>query len=430
MLTPEQLATRLREARERAGLTQEEVARSLGLPRSAIALMETGKRKVSGLELARLAYLYGRSPAEFLAPEFAIDGVSVLLRALPEADDDEGTRDAIRKGIAIAREIANLEHLLEVERATAAFPRYPAVPLRGRWEAVDQGKRLAHQERQRLELGSAPLDNLGDLMENQGITVLELELPNHLSGFTVHLNESVVCGVNVTHVAERQRFSLAHEYCHVLVDHDRPGIISRQDEKDELSEVRANAFAAAFLMPEDGIRDYLSRLNKGLPSRPREAVVPLEGDVQFVEGRLGPEATKIGLWHVCLLAGYFRVSRLAMIWQLFNLKLITERERSRLLAADQDGSGRTLSRMLGIDAEVQCEGAAEAGEGQVVRPTRLRLARRRLLHLALEAVQHEVISRRKFQELVRLGDFDPDELGATLERIEAPTEPSGSESEG
>ena len=274
------------EARERAGLTQEEVARSLGL---RARLSRSWRREAQSIRAgtARLAY-YMALACGISRPEFAIDGISVLLRALPETDDDEGTRDAIRKGIAIAREIANLEHLLEVERATAAFPRYPAMLLRGRWEAVDQGKRLAHQERQRLELGSAPLDNLGDLMENQGITVLELELPNHLSGFTVRLNESVVCGVNVTHVAERQRFSLAHEYCHVLVDHDRPGIISRQEEKDELSEVRANAFAAAFLMPEDGIRDYLSRLNKGLPSRPREAVVPLEGDVSSWRDVSGP----------------------------------------------------------------------------------------------------------------------------------------------
>ncbi|MEW6229085.1 MAG: hypothetical protein AB1700_13510 [Bacillota bacterium] len=86
--------------------------------------------------------------------------------------------------------------------------------------------------------------------------------------------------------------------------------------------------------------------------------------------------------------------------------------------------------MLGIDAEVQWEGAAHTDEGKSVPPVKLRLARRRLLHLALEALQHEVISRRKFQELVRLGDFDPDELGATLERIESPTGPSGSESEG
>lgn len=435
MLTADDLAARLRESRERAGLTQEEVARHLGLPRSAVALMEAGKRKVSGLELVRLAYLYGLSPDDFFAPEFAVDGVSVLLRALPETVDQEGTREAIRNGIALAREIANLERLLGVERATAIFPQFPAAPIRGRWEAVEQGKRLAHQERQRLELGSAPVDDLGDIMENQGITVLEMELPDYLSGFTVRLNGNVVCGVNISHVTARQRFSLAHEYCHALADRDRPGIISRQDEKDELREVRANAFAAAFLMPEDGIRDYLSRLNKGLPSRPREAVVHPEGDVQFVEGRLGPETSKIGLWHVCLLAGHFRVSRLAMIWQLFNLRLVTERERDNLLTAEQDGSARMLSCALGIDGEPQIDGevrgedAVCVGTGRSSVPAKLRLARRRLLHLALEALREEAISRRKFEEVLRLVGLDPDELEPTLEKIGALTENSIPESE-
>lgn len=418
-VSTEELARRLKEARERAGLTQEEVARHLDLPRSAVALLETGKRKVSGLELARLAYLYGRSPADFLAPDFTADGVAVLLRALPETTDQEETREALRKGIALAREIANLEDLLEAERAAVAFPQYPATPLRRRWEAVEQGKRLAHQERHRLELGSAPLEDLGDLMENQGVVVLELELPANLSGFTLRLNRSVVCGTNITHAAERRRFSLAHEYCHVLADYDRPGIVSRREEEDELREVRANAFAADFLMPEDGIRNYLFRLNKGLPSRPREAVLPPAEEVLFVEGRLPPNASEIGIWHVCLLAGYFRVSRVALVWRLYNLRLVTERVRDYLLAAEQDGSGRTVTRLLGIEATAQENDLAPNQEGLRVDSGWFRLACRRLLHLALEALLREEISHRKFQELIHLGGFDQDDVELLIEKTRA-----------
>lgn len=416
IVSPDNLAKRLREARERAGLTQEEVARRLNIPRSAVALLEAGKRKVSGLELANLAYLYGRSPADFFAPDFAADGVTVLLRALPETTNHDETQEAIRKGIALAREIANLEELLGVERAAAAFPQYPATSLRRRWEAVAHGKRLAHQERKRLELGSAPLEDLGDLMENQGIVVLELELPDNLSGFTVRLNGSIVCGTNIAHSSERRRFSLAHEYCHVLIDHDRPGIVSRQEDEDELREVRANAFAADFLMPEDGIRDYLFRLNKGLPSRPREAILPASGDVLFAEGRLPPDASEMGVWHVCLLAGYFRVSRLAMIWRLFNLRLITERTRDELLAAEDDGSGRRVARLLGIETALREDDETSTQEEQRDGAGRFRLARRRLLHLALEALLREVISPRKFRELMRLGGFDEAEVESLLEK--------------
>lgn len=63
-----QLAERLREAREGAGLSQEEVAQKLGLPRPAISQIENGHRRVEALELARLAKLYAR-PLAFFADE-------------------------------------------------------------------------------------------------------------------------------------------------------------------------------------------------------------------------------------------------------------------------------------------------------------------------------------------------------------------------
>ncbi len=409
-LTAEELGQRLREARERAGLTQEEVARQLGIPRTAVALFEAGRRKVSGLELARLAFLYGRSPTDFFAPDFTADGVSVLLRALPAAETDEDTREAIRRSVALAREVLHLEDLLEVERVATACPRYRPSLLRERWEAVEQGNLLAHGERQRLELGSAPVADLGEIMESQGVVVLEVDLPDGLSGFSVRLEggQGVACGVNLGHSPERRRFSLAHEYCHVLIDHDLPGIVSRREEGDELREVRANAFAAAFLMPEDGIRDYLGRLRKGLPSRPREAVLSSAGEVRLVEGRLPPHATEIGVWHVCLLSTHFGVSREAMIWRLYNLRLISEAQKDSFTAAERDGSARTLARLLAA------EGVEHIGE---TRDESLRLARRRLLHLALEALHREVISRRRFLELVVLAGVPEEEAKALVERV-------------
>ena len=52
------LSARLKEAREYRGYSQEEVAEHLGLPRSAVSLMESGSRRVGALELRRLANLY------------------------------------------------------------------------------------------------------------------------------------------------------------------------------------------------------------------------------------------------------------------------------------------------------------------------------------------------------------------------------------
>ena len=55
------LAARLREAREYVGLSQEEVAQILKVPRSAISLIEKGERKVDAIELKQLAQAYQRS---------------------------------------------------------------------------------------------------------------------------------------------------------------------------------------------------------------------------------------------------------------------------------------------------------------------------------------------------------------------------------
>ena len=56
--THDTFGARLKEAREYRGFSQEEVARHLGLPRSAISLIESGSRRVGALELRRLAKLY------------------------------------------------------------------------------------------------------------------------------------------------------------------------------------------------------------------------------------------------------------------------------------------------------------------------------------------------------------------------------------
>jgi len=59
------LSERLKEAREYVGLKQEDVAKKLGIPRSALSNIEAGTRKVDAIELARLAKLYQRPVAWF-----------------------------------------------------------------------------------------------------------------------------------------------------------------------------------------------------------------------------------------------------------------------------------------------------------------------------------------------------------------------------
>jgi transcriptional regulator with XRE-family HTH domain len=59
----------LREAREYLGLSQEQVADHLGIPRPSVSTIEAGKRRISFLELKRLADLYRRPLSYFSGDE-------------------------------------------------------------------------------------------------------------------------------------------------------------------------------------------------------------------------------------------------------------------------------------------------------------------------------------------------------------------------
>lgn len=63
------LGERLRIAREYVGLKQDDVARHLSIPRSALSHIEAGQRKVDALELARMAKLYQRTVDWFTGEE-------------------------------------------------------------------------------------------------------------------------------------------------------------------------------------------------------------------------------------------------------------------------------------------------------------------------------------------------------------------------
>jgi len=395
--TSQQLAQRLREARDAAGLTQEEVARQLELARSSVAQLELGHRAVSGLELDRLARLYGRDIREFLAAELPPEeSVIALFRAEPAIAERAEVLEALRDCIVLSRELANLESLLGLDRSRPVVPAYSPGPLRSRGQAIEQGARVAAEERRRLGLGERPLGDVEELLEDQGIRTAVIDLPEEVSGLALMergLSLSVI--VNRRHHHLRRRFSLVHEHAHLLLDRDRRGMISLASERDELSEVRANAFAAGFLMPEEGVRGFLAHLGKGRARRERfevfdeEAVVP-------AEIREEPRAQAIQLYDVVLLAHHFQVSRSAMLHRLYNLRLLTAAERDRLFRDEENDKGREIERLLRLHA---------------IDHTAARNAfRSRFLGLALEAYRREAISRAKLRELVSLVGLSEDHL--------------------
>lgn len=57
---------KLRKAREKTGLTQQEVAEKLDKPQSYISKIERGERRIDVVELAELARMYKKRASYFL----------------------------------------------------------------------------------------------------------------------------------------------------------------------------------------------------------------------------------------------------------------------------------------------------------------------------------------------------------------------------
>lgn len=84
------VGARLRDARQATGLTQAEVAEALGMSRPTLAAVEKGTRKITGLELRRLARLYQRDIAWLLGEEdHDVTAGSALHRATANLSDGD-----------------------------------------------------------------------------------------------------------------------------------------------------------------------------------------------------------------------------------------------------------------------------------------------------------------------------------------------------
>src|SRR5262249_2044688 len=268
-ITQQELGHRIRRAREACRMTQEDAAMHLGVSRPTFVQIEAGNRSVSGLELDKLAYLFGREIREFVADEFQEqDALAALFRAQGDVAGGPAVLGKLRECMAMGRELTNLERLVGIDRDLVAVAAYPMPSPGSRWEAIQHGQRLAEEERRRLGLGAAPLPALGELFESQGVRTGLIDLPEDISGLTLSDREvGLFVVANRVHHHLPPPFSLAHEYAHVVVDRARFAMISRASERDDLLEVRANAFAASFLLPDDAVHQFIASLGKGRPSR-------------------------------------------------------------------------------------------------------------------------------------------------------------------
>lgn len=407
-ITQQELGRRLRIAREASSLTQDLVGEQIDLSRSAVAQIELGNRAVSSLELDRFARLYGRDIRDFLAPEFAEDNsLLALFRANQDLTDKEGAADALRHCLSLGRDLTGLERLVGLDRDFTSLVRYAYAMPRTRYDAIRQGIAVAEQERRRLGLGEAPIEDITDLLEHQGIRTALIDLPDDVSGLTLVDREAgpLVVANRAEHVL-RRTFSYAHEFAHVLLDSDSRGVISRASDRAGLIEVRANAFAANFLMPEAGVRQFLAAIGKSGGARLLAETPTIQDDAMAIEGRGERAGLAIGLHDIVLLAHKFGVSRTVALYRLRNLQILSERELQAFLEQERGGRGRELAQLLDLP---EPDHAFERNR-----------FRYRFLNLAVEAFTRDAISRSKVEELFSavLGRPRADIAFDALDRLE------------
>ena len=396
------LGRRIRDAREACAMTQDDVARHLKLSRSTLAQIELGNRIVKGLELSHLAYLFGRDVRHFLEDDTPKNtgGLVALFRLHPEIANQQDIAEALRASIALGRELTGLDQILGIHRDLGAAAIYPLPQPKTKWDAVQQGERVAEEERRRLGLGMGPLPDLAELLETQGINTAQSPLPADISGLTL-IGKDIGFFViaNREHPLLRRRFSWAHEYCHILVDRDQQGMVSRAQDRDELREVRANSFAATFLIPDESLKRFVHNLGKGRPSRIDTQV--FDEDVSIpIRARSAPKSQDIQFYDVVQIAHYFRVSRASAIYRLRSLGFINKAELSKFLAQSKQGYSRKLSRVMERPEPYRASTQNEVSH--------------RFIGLAFEAYRREEITHSRLVELAAMIHLQADEVDQTL----------------
>jgi Zn-dependent peptidase ImmA (M78 family) len=138
-----------------------------------------------------------------------------------------------------------VEEILGLPSAEWDKPREAPYPVREPVEADQAAQYL----REHWNLGIDPIPDLVELLEERGIKVLAVDSQEHIDGLAAQVRRSRGKPVRVIVIrsgvhGERQRFSLAHELGHMVMN---------VSGGERFREKAAHRFAGAFLMPAEAL---------------------------------------------------------------------------------------------------------------------------------------------------------------------------------
>ena len=191
---------------------------------------------------------------------------------------------------------------------------------------ANTGAKRAREAREELGcVAGGPAWDLIEVVEKRGgADVVVLSLPEGVAGAYIPTVARPLVFVNGAQAVSRQRFTVAHEFGHHRLGHgsvvDDQAAISGY--RHDANEVMANAFAAEFLLPRQGLTGW-ARAN--------------------VEG-------PVTLEHVVRLGCEYGVSAQAARYALETARVLTDPRRCEQLDAEiEEGLHRELFRQLGLE---------------------------------------------------------------------------------
>lgn len=365
-LKSQRLGEIIQESRKKLGKRQEDIAALLGVSRPTFIAIEKGERALKPSELAILQTELNFDLGNALRDKPYVEPFQIRFRAMlaksqikkGSESDIVAIEQAIEEFNQLVTDYIELEYILQ----TPLTKNYPE-PYAIKHLPIDiAAEQVANRERSRLDLGIAPITDMRSLLEDSiGIRVFFIDMPSEYSGM-FHYSEVIggCIAINRKHPYERQQFSLAHEYAHMIAHRNDEQISVSVTANSNYNEERfANSFAEFFLMPRDGV---LHRFN----------------DI-WLERQNG----KILLTDIVGLAHYFSVSVLAMVLRLEDLG-----------ALNQGTMDRIKSTKIKI-REVQHELGLESKRVMSDLPLRFKL-------LAYQAYSDELISQTLLAKFLRL----------------------------
>ena len=405
ILSQLQIGSRLREARERCAISPKEAADALGLLPADVNSLESGQREISAREITKLADIY-HYPATYFFLKDGKSDLDDLSAVLHQEFFEREFAPAVRAGLwrlfdlyseaTVLGGMLNRSVKLDLpEYRTGGANELNRPSQEGKFAAREEGEFVAREERRRLCLENQPIQNVARLISDQGIWTAATKLPAGLSGlFVNHSDVGLVILVNQRDLSVRKRFSYLHEFAHALFDRsDSFVMITRfiwKTKPNDPVEIRADAFAEAFLMPKEGVVEQLEKLDRERPILHRQMSLDSASNAQSL---LGPK--KITYQDIAILAHHFGVSYEVAVVRLINLKFISSTEKNAF--SEKKKNGKEYIQLLIDSGLLKNLKLSETSEKKL---------RSHIRCLAFEAFEKKQISRGRLMEIGRKINVD------------------------